>query len=131
MLVGKSSDGFHFVFVECEAINGSIIIADNTFGECVRKGKTQIENWSYFLEQQWDDVYHKLLEKTIANTSLPKEFTFYDSSRIHFLIIAGRRSAYTEEAQRRVRNEDRKGIKITNYDRWYDIAIEKSNIIAY
>lgn len=131
MLVGKSSDGFHFVFVECESINGSVITNDEVFGESIRKRKTQIENWLFFLEHQWNDVYYKLLEKANDNSSLPKEFTYYDSSRIHFLVVAGRRSVYTENARRRVREEDKKGIKIINYDRWCETALKKTNTITY
>ena len=117
--------------MECESINGSIIIKDDVFGESIRKGKTQVENWSFYLEQQWNNVYYKLLEKANDDTSLPKEFTYYDSSRIHFLVVAGRRSEYTDVAQRRIREEEKHRVKITNYDRWYETACRKSNTITY
>jgi hypothetical protein len=47
---------------------------------------------------------------------LPREFTVLDRSRIHFAVIAGRRTNYSPHTQRLQREEQDNRVHILHYD---------------
>ena len=114
LLVGKSSGGYEFLFVELESPYGRITTSDGELGESFRKGLSQVKDWNRLLQGNYigiSETYNKYIK---AGELLPKEFYRYDSSRIHFAVIAGRRSDFTEN------------IKIFHYDNLIDYA--KNNL---
>jgi hypothetical protein len=132
LLVGKNSDGHHFVFVELESPNGDITLKDGSYGTTIRKGIKQIDDWEIWLEQNFSNL--KLVFETVQNKneSLPKEFRDFDKTRIHYVVIAGRRNHYTERTyrQRRSTLEQRK-LNIVHYDNLIDYANEAIGTSTY
>lgn len=125
LIVGKNSDGHHFVFVELENPYGPITLNDGSFGETIRKGIRQIENWETWLEANFSHlrlIFNQALGKT---TELPKEFTVFDKTRIHFVVVAGRRINFNEKTYRlqRSTSEQRK-LHVFHYDNLIDLAKE-------
>ncbi len=96
LLVGKSSDGFEFIFIELENPQGQITIADGEFGTVIRKGIKQVNDWDDWIEKNYYSL-RLVFEKYIGTfeQQLPKEFFELEKSRIHYVIVAGRRSDYT------------------------------------
>lgn len=129
LLIGKSSDGFQFVFVECESIYGSVTLDNGDFGEVIRKGLNQINDWKPFIESNWQIIYSELLSRKNDDVdSLPTEFTLYDSSRMNFMVIAGKRNDYKVKTRRQTRDyEKHQNIIITHYDRWQETALKVAN----
>lgn len=125
LLVGKNSNGHHFVFVELENPYGSITLQDGSFGETIRKGIKQIEDWEIWLEQNFPNlelVFKKALQR---GEKLPEEFRKYDKSRIHYVVIAGRRDDYDEKTYRlRRNNHQQRQLLILHYDNLIDYSKE-------
>ncbi|HEY4063623.1 MAG TPA: Shedu anti-phage system protein SduA domain-containing protein [Puia sp.] len=125
LLVGKNSHGYHFVFVELEAINGNITLVDGEFGSVIRKGLNQVEKWESWLEANFAHL-RPIFEKSMGpkNASLAREFTIFDKTRIHFAIVAGRRKNFNDLTQRLQRKKEEERIKIFHYDNLLeDIAL--------
>lgn len=58
-------------------------------------------------------------------SSLPKEFSEYDSSRFHYAVVAGLREDYNEATYRDRRNKaTQQNILTLHYDNLYDKACE-------
>lgn len=105
LLVGKGSGGWEFVFVELEAPNGKITRKTGDFGEAIQKGLTQIGNWN-----EWLEAYYSLLSETFRKhmkngESLPDEFRIMDKSRLHFVVVAGRRDNFNAKTYRNQRKK--------------------------
>ncbi len=125
LLVGKNSEGYHFVFVEFENPYGDITLKDGTFGITIRKGIKQIEDWEFWLEQYFSNL--KLVFENMQNKNeiLPNEFRDFDKTRIHFAIVAGRRNDYTDRTYRsRRKNLEERKLHIIHYDNLIDFASE-------
>lgn len=127
LLVGKSSGGYEFLFVELESPYGRITTSDGELGESFRKGLSQVKDWNRLLQANYigvSETYNKYIK---AGESLPKEFYRYDSSRIHFAVIAGRRSDFKENTYRLKREYSQdEDIKLFHYDNLIDYA--KNNL---
>lgn len=122
LLVGDSSDGHQFVFVEFENPYKNITISDGNFGDTIRKGINQINDWKYFLEKNFTTLYSEFEKYT--NDNLPDEFRRYDSTRMNYLVVAGRRADFKEKTRTLRRySEKNDNIKILHYDNLLDIAI--------
>lgn len=121
LLVGKNSGGYQFIFVEFENPYNHIVLKDGELGETFRKGITQVKSWSRWLEKH----YSSLIEFWSKNAlqALPNEFVTYDSTNIHFVVVAWRRSNFNAETYR-LRREYQKEQNITllHYDNLYDAA---------
>lgn len=125
LLVGENSDGHHFVFVELENPNDNITLQDGTYGNTIRKGVKQVEDWEFWLEQNFSNL--KLVFEGLQNKSniLPKEFRDFDKTRIHYVVIAGRRSHYSERTYRQRRsNLEQRKLLVIHYDNLIDYANE-------
>lgn len=123
LLAGKASGGWQFVYVEFENPYGSITASDNSWGTTVRKGLNQIEDWKTYIEANYSSIKAEFEKHT--KKPLPKEFTSFDSSRMHYVIVVGRRRDFDSNEkirtlQRRV--EKQQNIKIIHYDNLLDDA---------
>lgn len=121
LLAGRASGGWQFVFVEFENPYGYVTVEDGKFGEVIRKGLNQIEDWKTFIEANYGVISVEFEKHT--NKELPREFIRFDSSRVHYAVVAGRRSDYSEVTrtyQRRLaQNQD---IMLLHYDNLLDNA---------
>jgi hypothetical protein len=123
LLVGRSSGGWEFVFVELEAPTGKITRQNGELGEVFQKGLRQIEDWDAWLDANYSSLKetfnkHKQIEK-----ALPDEFINLDKSRLHFVVVAGRRNDFKERTYRIQRKEfNKRGILILHYDNIIDSA---------
>jgi hypothetical protein len=132
LIVGKNSDGYHFVFVELENPYGQITISDGSYGETIRKGIKQIEDWEIWLESNFSTlrlVFEQSLKKT---EKLPNEFTVFDKTRMHFVVVAGRRTDYNEKTYRLQRNNlEQRKLQVFHYDNLVDFATETIGTHTY
>ncbi len=121
LLVGKNSGGWEFLFVELESPTEQITLTNGELGSAFRKGIAQIEDW-----MSWLDTYYSSLKETFekyrgAQVNLPDEFLSLDSTRIHYVVIAGRRKDFitkTYQKRRRVQSK----ILILHYDNLIDAS---------
>lgn len=122
LLVGKASGGYEFVFVELENPYGRITVEDGDFGDVIRKGIRQINDWKSWIEANYNSI-SETFQKDI-DKGLPKEFYKYDSSRIHYVVVAGRRDDYTGKTytlnRRLLKEQD---INLLHYDNVYDLGV--------
>ena len=124
LLIGKSSGGYEFVFVELEHPNGRTTLKSGHEGEAFRKGTYQIYDWKAEIEAHFSASFATIT--TYSNkSSLPKEFAEYDSSRFHYAVVAGLREDYNEATYRDRRNKaTQQNILTLHYDNLYDKACE-------
>lgn len=132
LIVGKNSDGHHFVFVELENPYGDITLKDGSYGTTIRKGIKQIEDWEFWLEQNFSNL--KLVFEGLQNKrlTLPKEFRDFDKTRVHFVVVAGRRNNYTERTYRLRRNNlDQRKLFVIHYDNLIDFSNQAIGSATY
>ena len=121
LLIGKSSDGYSFVFVEFEHPYKDITISGGELGNAFRKGINQIYDWKCFLESSFSSVNDEFLKYTTKD--LPKEFHRFDSSRMNYVVVAGRRKHFNKKTYRIRREiEKRQNIHLLHYDKLYDFS---------
>ncbi|MFC6040128.1 Shedu anti-phage system protein SduA domain-containing protein [Paenisporosarcina macmurdoensis] len=104
LIIGKNSDGYHFVCVELEHPNKNITIKDGSLGDAFRKGLSQTEDW-----ENWLEKYHGSLRETLEkhlnpSKQLPSEFFTNDKTRWHYVVVAGKRSDFQEKTRKLKRN---------------------------
>ena len=104
LVIGKNSDGFHFLFIELEAVNRktnkSIVTIDGREGDAIRAGLNQVNDWVTWLQGNYSSFVEALKKFKNEERELPEEFYVYDSTRFHFAVIAGRRSDYSKKIRR-------------------------------
>lgn len=118
LLGGRNSDGWHLVFVEFEKPNGKMVNRDGSFGEDVRKGLVQIENWKCWLEKHYGSLKEIFDRHKGPSKEVPSELFQLDMTRLNYLLVVGRRRDFsTDVSQRKKRSEyfDR-NTKIIHYD---------------
>ena len=122
LVVGKNSGGYEFIFVELENPKGDIIANGGEWGTTVRKGIKQIEDWDSWIDANFSHL--KLVFDTMCKTGelLPNEFYQLDKTRIHYVIIAGRRKDYSQKTYNRRRRKRKDGLLIMHYDNLVDCA---------
>lgn len=127
LLIGKSSGGYEFVFIEFEKSNGRITLKTGHYGEAIRKGNYQIHDWIKWIEPHSTYFFERL--STFKGTAtLPKELTAYDSTRFHYVTVAGLRSDFDETTYWEKRKQKKEsGITLLHYDNLYDSAKELNN----
>jgi len=132
LIVGKNSDGYHFVFIELENPYGQITLKDGSYGEPIRKGIKQIDDWEIWLEENFSHlrlVFEQALNKT---EKLPKEFTVFDKTRMHYVVVAGRRADYNERTYRLQRkNLEERKLQVFHYDNIIDFAKQVIGASSY
>lgn len=132
LLIGKNSAGYHFVFVELENIYTGITTNDGNYGGTIRRGVKQIDDWEIWLEQNFSHL--KLVFNQFINNSdtLPNEFRDLDKTRIHYIVIAGRRIDYNNRTYRlRRSNIDQRKLLILHYDNLIDFSKEVLGSATY
>ena len=119
LLVGKNSGGWHFVFVELEAPTGRITLGNGNLGEVFRNGVAQVDAWETWLEARFNSVTETFAKSKRPDQPLPDEFGQFDRSRIHFVVIAGRRSDFNDYTYRTCRKSPH---LLIHYDNIVDAA---------
>lgn len=121
LLAGKASGGWQFVWIEFENPYNDVVIKDGVFGNTIRKGLDQIDDWKDFIGKNYATISAEFRKYTIK--TLPDEFNFFDGTRMHYVVVAGRRSDYrdkTRTLQRRLADERK--IMLLHYDNILDDA---------
>ena len=133
LLLGRNSHGWHFVFVEFEALSGQITTRNGDFGLVLRKGESQIKDWEIWLEKNFSSLKEFFLRKIKPNESLPNEFCNFDRTRIHYVVVAGKRNDFNDRTYRLVREFRNKNIHFIHYDNLMDACDELiiSNYLTY
>ena len=122
LLIGKSSGGYHFVLVEFENPYGDITLKNGEFGNAIRKGIAQINDWESFLQESFSSFSDEL-KKSCNGKTLPNEFYRFDMTRFFYLVVAGRRKDYNNKTYRLRRDTEMKqNISIFHYDNLLDDA---------
>ncbi|MBN2797285.1 MAG: DUF4263 domain-containing protein [Clostridia bacterium] len=123
LLIGKNSGGYELIFVELESNKGSVTLQDGEFGDVIRKGIRQVEDWNVWLQANYSNLSEYLNRLKKEADSLPTELYTYDSTRIHFVVVAGRRYDYNDLTySRRRRLKDTNKINVLHYDNLIDLA---------
>lgn len=128
VLIGKGSGGYEFVLVEFEKPDGRIVLKDGHFGESFRKGLYQVDDWKAWMDGNFD-IFVKDLASVKGETDFPAELTKYDSTRFHYVVVAGRRDNFTATTYRNVRDKRQQmDIHLLHHDNLYDssISLEKA-----
>lgn len=121
LLVGKNSGGYEFVFIEFEHPNLDTVLKDGNLGEAFRKGLKQVEDWDIWIDSSFSNLKKVFDIYRNKSLNLPSEFYELDKSRIHFLVIAGKRSQFNEKTYR-LKRKSRKDIRIIHYDNLIDVC---------
>lgn len=121
LLVGDSSDGHQFIFVEFENPYRNITIDDGNYGETIRKGINQVNDWKAYIESNYATITAEF--KKYTDKQLPDEFYTYDATRMNYVVVAGRRTDFLDKTRRLRRDmEHSNKIKILHYDNLLDIS---------
>lgn len=132
LIIGKGSDGYEFIFVELECPQKKATLADGGFAESFRKGLDQVNRWKIWLEMNYTSLMLTLDVHKSPRETLPLEFHRLDPSRIHFVVIAGRRRDFTEYTYRQQREESRtNNLSIIHYDNLIDYSKRMSKARTY
>jgi len=122
LLIGENSMGYHFVFVELENPCKRITHNDGSYGETIIKGLNQINDWELWLEQNFSNLSLLFEQHKKPGNVLTNEFRQFDATRIHFAVVAGRRSDYNEKTYRLNRKELERKRHILHYDNLIDYS---------
>lgn len=132
LLLGKSSGGFEFIFIELESPYGNITLKDGQLGAEFRDGISQLEDWKRWLPANYSS-FGEVMRKYKNNTrDLPEEFYVLDMSRFHYVVISGRRSDFQDKTYI-IKRERKKAddIHIIHYDNLLDFSNNLIGKITY
>lgn len=133
LLVGKNSGGYEFIFVEFESPKGAVTTKNGDFGEVIRKGISQTKDWNRWLDSNFSFLQAEF-EKHLGKYDpfLPKEFYKLDKSRLHYVVVAGRRSHYNEKTYTLRRELYRENhITLMHYDNLMDLIDRSDSVQNY
>jgi hypothetical protein len=123
LMVGKNSAGYHFVFLELENPYNNITVKDGSFGLTLRNGIKQIDDWEFWLENNFAHMRPLFENAKNIKQDLPKEFYVFDKTRFHYIVMGGRREDFNEKTYRLGRSElERRKLRILHYDNLIDFA---------
>ncbi|KYG74934.1 uncharacterized protein DUF4263 [Roseivirga ehrenbergii] len=121
LLVGKNSNGYHFLFIELENPTGSITTNDGAFGLTIRKGIKQVKSWDKWIESNFHSLVLTFEKYRNPRIDLPNEFRALNKTRISYAVIAGRRADFNDNTYDEKRNLFRKeNIQVLHYDNLID-----------
>lgn len=128
VLVRKGSGGYEFIFVEFEhPSENAFLKGTQDLGNSYRKGINQVNDWRRYLEKYFNTITTVFRKSLKMNDNLPSEFLENDSTRRHYVVVAGRRDHYEFNKMKTYeirRNEEKtSNIKIIHYDNLYDYAL--------
>ena len=125
LVIGKNSDGFHFLLFELESVYKSITTLTGLEGTVLRKGISQTDDWKTWIEGNFFTFQQELMKYINPSSSLPNEFLNYDSTRFNYSVIAGRRADYkTDKIRKKQREYSGKGLRILHYDNIIDRSLD-------
>lgn len=125
LLIGSSSGGYEFIFIELEKSNGRVVLKDGHLGKVLRDGENQIVNWKKWIEGNFHTLQEFFNEEKSPQKPLPKEFCCFDNTRIHYVVVGGTREHYSEEMYRHRRSKLlESNIKMLHYDNLFDYSEE-------
>lgn len=122
LLFGKRSGGYEFSFIEFESPKGNITLQNGEKGEVIRKGLNQINDWNMWLEANYQNLLETFNKYKKPEISLPEEFYRLDKTRIHFVVVAGRRTDFNQKTYRIKRELKDNNITLLHYDNLYENA---------
>jgi len=123
LLVGLSSDGWHLLLVEFEGLYGKITLKDGALGEVFRKGLSQTSAWNSWLQAHYPALEETFNKHLKAGEVIPAELRILDMSRIHYVVVAGRRSDFGELTYRIRRKKQKESAELLlHYDNLADGA---------
>ncbi len=123
LLVGQSSGGWSYVFIEMESPRGRITLSDGGYGVSIRKGLSQVSNWDEWIDGNFSSLREIFQRYKNPEESLPNEFVTLDKSRIHYAVIAGRRRDFSDATYRASRKSRRDSVTtVLHYDNVVDAA---------
>jgi hypothetical protein len=126
LLIGKNSGGYEFVFIELESIHQGITTKDGSIGKAINKGVKQVEDWSTWLQSNFSALRSTFKKSKYYQTDLPEEFYDYESTRIHFVVVAGRRKDFNKRTYRIRRTKKKESdVLILHYDNLIDYVESK------
>lgn len=121
LIVGKNSGGYEFIFVELEAPNGRITTADGDVGNAFRKGIGQVEDWKTWVNEYYSSIQETFNKYKHPDMPLPREFSKLDTSRIHYVVVAGLRTDFNDKSYRiKRRKHENEKLLLLHYDNLYD-----------
>lgn len=121
LLIGKNSHGYHFLFVELENPTDSITTKNGGFGQTIRKGIKQVKDWDKWIEGNFHSLNLVFSKYKNERIELPKEFRTLNKTRISYVVIAGRRTDFSEETYDEKRKLFRsENIQVLHYDNMID-----------
>ena len=121
LLAGKNSGGYEFVFVELESCNGQTTTKEGEFGSAIRKGIKQVGDWNMWLDSNYSHLRLEFSKHLGSVEKLPDEFFQLDKSRIHFVVLSGRRNHFKQKTyhlKRKLKKES--NILLLHYDNLVD-----------
>ena len=131
LIVGKNSGGYEFVFVELEAPNKSTTLKSGYEGQATRLGLNQISDWKCQIEADFSAITMEFEKFCNKVDKLPTEFRVYDSTRMHYMVVAGQRDDYNNTTYRTRRMKAKEqGIEMYHYDNLIDLSksLEDKNV---
>ncbi len=99
LLIGLNSDGYSFVFVEIESPAEKITISGGDFGESIRKGMNQVQDWNSWLERNFSSLRDEFSKHIKPGDTLPEEFNFYEKGRINYAVVSGMRKDFLKKTR--------------------------------
>lgn len=128
LLVGKSSGGYEFIFIELEHPYGSITKDKGNLGTVFRKGLEQVTDWRIWIDKNFGSLRQFFSNNIKSTDRLPLEFIDYDCTRIHYVVVAGRRKDFNDLTYNIKRDYLKKqDILLLHYDNIVDLS---KNIIG-
>jgi hypothetical protein len=120
LIVGKNSNGYHFVFVELENPSKNVTIGNGSFGQTIRKGIEQVADWKHWNDKNFSTLRNIFDKHRNPTKSIPREFLEYDNTRMNYVVVAGRRDDFNEKTYRLTRESRNNGVIILHYDNVID-----------
>lgn len=123
LLIGKNSGGYEFIFVELEKPNGRVTLQDGNPGQVMRLGNFQINDWKSWVDSNFHKLKNFFDSEKRKDVELPDEFYKFDSTRVHYVVVAGTRETYNEKTyQFRRREKLNSNIVYLHYDNLIDAS---------
>ncbi len=120
LLLGLNSDGWHFAFVELEAPHGQITTKNGDLGHVFRKGISQVDDWKIWLQKNFSNLKEYFSKHAKNGAAIHDNFCHFDPTRIHYIVVAGRRHHFSGKTYQISRNEKINRRLIIHYDNLID-----------
>lgn len=126
LLIGEGSGGVEFVWVELESPNSQITLSNGDFGNAIRKGLSETEDWEKYLNSNFSTVRAELKKHKSPVVNFSDEFLDYDPERMHYVVVGGRRADWQEKTY----DMRRKNLKNRRLVLHYDNLLNQSDSLV-